>query len=483
MAGDLFTAALLGLGAPERTIVAAMRTAASALGGARIEVVRERLAEGLSARRIVVEAPPRAPLPIAEAPGLLETTLRKVDVRGGYAGFAHRALAILCQAERAAHGLARTADPGEAPAVALTVIGTAHTPYVDHAPYQPPAEDRSATAACWIDVRPELAEALAGLGTFSHVYVLSFLERSAGYSLWVRPPWRDDGRRYGLFATRSPDRPSPIGLTRVRLERIEGTRLVTGTLDLYDGTPILDIKPYVQSLDGGPGDACGEAEGGNDGWLAGSDHLEAHRRGIPHAHPGGGLLHEAQDILVDVVGAALALQHLAVDLARVACVAPVRVGGGQTPATSHGRLPVPAPATRAILETYGIPHAEGPIDEELLTPTGAALLGALSPVFVPELPPAVRTSTPGVGLGQHGSSPDRPDALWLRLEGDPPGARGHRTRSLARSSARSTSKSTPGSSTGTSSTRSWRARRRSRAPRSPPRCIRSSRQVPDSSTG
>jgi len=153
-------------------------------------------------------------------------------------------------------------------------------------------------------------------------------------------------------------------------------------------------------------------ERGNDGWLEGSEHLELHRRGIPHTHPGGGgHLHEAQDILLDVVGAAWGLQWLKVDLDTVTCLAPVRVGGGVTDTTSHGRLPIPAPATKAILTKHQIPYESGPVDAELLTPTGAAILAALAPTFVTRENGPQGELRVGVGLGHR--TFDRPNALRL----------------------------------------------------------------------
>ena len=416
MAGDMFAAALLALGAPEKDTIAAMETAATFLGDARVKVAHGDVDDGARARQITVDAVSTSPMPIAEAPDHLEEALRQTDIRGGYAGFAHRALAILCRAERVAHDILGPVQNNDSNTIGLTAVGTAHTPYHEQAPYQPSTENQSGAENFFIEIEPDFAAGLAGLDSFSHVFVLSYLERSPGYSMSLRPPWKNDARRYGLFATRSPNRPSPIGLTRVRLRRIEGARLYTDSLDLFDGTPILDIKPYIQSLDGDPGDSFENVGRGNDGWLAGSDHLELHRRGEPHAHPGGGQLHEAQDILVDVVGAAWALQYLAVDLERVTCVAPVRVGGGQTPPTSHGRLPVPAPATRAILEQYEIPHAAGPVSAELFTPTGAAILAALSPVYVTQMPEATNAMDAGVGLGQKVFSTAYPNALRLFLD-------------------------------------------------------------------
>lgn len=442
MAGDMFVAALLGLGAPEEGVLAAMRTAAELVGGPKVRVSRRKMSHRAGAWQIILEAGPRAPLPIVEAPERLERALQSAGVRGPYAGLAHRAVAILCAAERTAHGvlpLSSTRHRG----VELRIVGTAHTAYRERAPYQPPSDTALDGEDFFIEIEADLVPALDGLESFSHLLVLSHLERSPGYSLRLRPPWKDGQEQYGVFATRSPNRPSPVGLSRVRLRRIDGARLITGPIDLFDGTPIVDIKPFIQSLDGNPaepgasrvaiairkGDPLGEMaatreagatqeagairEGANDGWLTGSDHLELHRSGMAHSHPGGGQLHEAQDIVVDVVGAAWALQHLVVDLNSVACVAPVRVGGGLTRPSSHGQLTVPAPATRIILDRYGIAHDAGPVEAELLTPTGAAILAALSPTFLPELPPAVENSETGAGMGRREFSAEWPNVLRL----------------------------------------------------------------------
>ncbi len=95
-------------------------------------------------------------------------------------------------------------------------------------------------------------------------------------------------------------------------------------------------------------------------------------------------LHEAQDILIDVMGAVMGLQELGAPV--TACLtAPVSVGGG-TVTFSHGTLQVPAPATRVMIEANGIPVKAGPLDVELFTPTGAAVISALSALEIEELP-------------------------------------------------------------------------------------------------
>ncbi|MGC4070709.1 MAG: SAM-dependent methyltransferase [Polyangiaceae bacterium] len=82
----------------------------------------------------------------------------------------------------------------------------------------------------------------------NRIWVLSFLHRGGTWSATVQPP-RGPRLRRSLFATRSPDRPNPLGLSAVRLVRIEGTNLHVRGIDLLEGTPILDIKPYVPYAD------------------------------------------------------------------------------------------------------------------------------------------------------------------------------------------------------------------------------------------
>jgi tRNA (adenine37-N6)-methyltransferase len=98
-----------------------------------------------------------------------------------------------------------------------------------------------------IEIREELAPALADLDGFSHVHVVAHLHRGAPGGLTV-VPFLDDARR-GVLATRSPRHPNPIGLSVVRLLAVEGCTLHVVGLDLVDGTPVLDIKPYVPEFD------------------------------------------------------------------------------------------------------------------------------------------------------------------------------------------------------------------------------------------
>jgi len=97
-----------------------------------------------------------------------------------------------------------------------------------------------------LEIAPEFELGLADIEGFSHVYVIWAFDRSTGYELTATPP--TDNRPHGVFATRSPFRPNPIGLTVVSLLRREGARLHVRGIDMLDGTPILDIKPYLSNI-------------------------------------------------------------------------------------------------------------------------------------------------------------------------------------------------------------------------------------------
>jgi tRNA-Thr(GGU) m(6)t(6)A37 methyltransferase TsaA len=108
-----------------------------------------------------------------------------------------------------------------------------------------------------LDILPEFAAGLQDIEGFSHLIVLWMFDRSDGFQLLVTPP--SDNRPHGVFATRSPRRPNAIGLTTVELVSRDGPSLRVRGLDMLDGTPILDIKPYLSSI---PADRL------RRGWLA-----------------------------------------------------------------------------------------------------------------------------------------------------------------------------------------------------------------------
>jgi tRNA-Thr(GGU) m(6)t(6)A37 methyltransferase TsaA len=97
-----------------------------------------------------------------------------------------------------------------------------------------------------LEILPEFETGLTDIDGFSHLFVLWLFDRSGGCELMGTPP--SDNRPHGVFATRSPRRPNPIGLTVVELLGRDGPRLRVRGVDMLDGTPILDIKPYLTSV-------------------------------------------------------------------------------------------------------------------------------------------------------------------------------------------------------------------------------------------
>jgi len=97
-----------------------------------------------------------------------------------------------------------------------------------------------------LKILPEFEQGLTDIEGFSHLIVIWEFDRSERFELMGTPP--SDNRPHGVFATRSPYRPNPIGLTIVELRRREGAELHVRGVDMLDGTPILDIKPYLSSI-------------------------------------------------------------------------------------------------------------------------------------------------------------------------------------------------------------------------------------------
>ena len=111
-----------------------------------------------------------------------------------------------------------------------------------------------------IELLREFEPGLADIEGFSHLFVLWEFDRADGFDLIAHPP-TDESRPHGVFATRSPRRPNPIGLTVVELLGREGASLRVRGVDMLDGTPVLDIKPYLSSVPRGEAEA-GMAGGG-----------------------------------------------------------------------------------------------------------------------------------------------------------------------------------------------------------------------------
>ena len=124
-------------------------------------------------------------------------------------------------------------------------IGHIKSPY-DNTKQIPKGPGAKHEAEGLLEILPEFADGLADIEGFSHLFVVWVFDRSEGFELLGTPPV--DDRPHGVFATRSPRRPNPIGLTVVELLRREGNSLHVRGLDMLDGTPILDLKPYLSSI-------------------------------------------------------------------------------------------------------------------------------------------------------------------------------------------------------------------------------------------
>lgn len=156
----------------------------------------------------------------------------------------------------------------------LCQIGTIRTPYENNAPYQPIEEDEGTFQ---IILDPEYAEGLYKLGTFKYIFVIYLIDRvTRQYSDMITPSWAPSAH-VGIFASRSPVRPNPIGISTVKVKKIEKNVIFTSGLDVFNETPLLDIKPYIKDLD--------SKKDANFGWveeLNGWEHMILHLKGIPH---------------------------------------------------------------------------------------------------------------------------------------------------------------------------------------------------------
>lgn len=144
----------------------------------------------------------------------------------------------------------------------LQPIGQARTPFTDRdeIPRGPGAKHEEEGV---LEIRPDLEPGLQDIEGFSHLYVIWAFHMAEGPQLVAHPP--SDDRPHGVFATRSPRRPNPLALTVVELLGRDGPRLRVRGVDMLDGTPILDVKPYLSSV---------PSEKLRRGWL---DEAEARR--------------------------------------------------------------------------------------------------------------------------------------------------------------------------------------------------------------
>ncbi len=134
-------------------------------------------------------------------------------------------------------------------------IGVIHTPYEAIAPFRPFDESDD---EFFIIINSKYSDCLFELKKFSHIIVLFHVDKAKPHKTIVHPP-NAEGRGVGLFATRSPNRPNPIGMSVVRLKKIEGDKIFTSGMDILNNTPLIDIKPYIPEID--------LKSDANSGWL------------------------------------------------------------------------------------------------------------------------------------------------------------------------------------------------------------------------
>jgi len=150
--------------------------------------------------------------------------------------------------------------------ITLEPIGAARTPFTATSQIPKGIGAKHDTVGV-LEIRPELEVGLTDIEGFSHLFVIWVFDRADGSSLLASPP--SDDRTHGVFATRSPRRPNPIALTVVELLERDGCRLRVRGVDMLDGSPIVDIKPYLFSV---------PTEKIRRGWLADAEARAAARQ-------------------------------------------------------------------------------------------------------------------------------------------------------------------------------------------------------------
>jgi tRNA-Thr(GGU) m(6)t(6)A37 methyltransferase TsaA len=129
----------------------------------------------------------------------------------------------------------------------LVAIGRVESPLTDRA--SAPKQGDEGAPEAWLVFEPAVADALDGIAVGDEMLVLTWLDRAHRDVLRVHPRGDPTRRPQGVFNTRSPDRPNPIGLHRVTVAAIDGTRMRVRDLEAIDGTPIVDLKPLLRVIE------------------------------------------------------------------------------------------------------------------------------------------------------------------------------------------------------------------------------------------
>lgn len=154
-------------------------------------------------------------------------------------------------------------------------IGIIRTPYIDKAPFQPVTNNQGLFKLILDD---KYVDGLKKIETFTYIYVIFALDKLPlkKNNNIVKPPWAPKSE-IGVFASRSPNRPNPLGISVVKIIKIVKNTIYISGIDAFDGTPIIDIKPYIKDLDA----KCDA----NYGWVdetGDENHLALHIKGLPH---------------------------------------------------------------------------------------------------------------------------------------------------------------------------------------------------------
>lgn len=141
--------------------------------------------------------------------------------------------------------------------ITVTSIGVIHSPYKD-AKGTPIQGVFGGEVEAWVELKDKYAKGLKDLDGFSHAILLYHFHKSEKEEIVAKPYL--EGEEHGVFAIRSPNRPNHIGLSVVKIKTIDGNKLYFTEVDVLDGTPVLDIKPYVKQFDSRPDAVSGWIE-------------------------------------------------------------------------------------------------------------------------------------------------------------------------------------------------------------------------------
>ena len=131
----------------------------------------------------------------------------------------------------------------------LTPVGIIHSELTNR--HDAPRQGYEGAPEAWIEVSSDVADGLLGIRSGDEIIVITWLDRAQRDILQVHPGRNPNAPLTGVFATRSPDRPNPVGLHRVTVLEIAGQRLKVGPIEAIDGTPVIDIKPVLSRSEDG----------------------------------------------------------------------------------------------------------------------------------------------------------------------------------------------------------------------------------------